>query len=330
MVKLRALAAAFLASALLVSCDFLMSALPQNAANALFQTADPRIEKRAAADDIGRAFGLAVSDDGQVFAIGRAGVARFDAELNLLGMYTPGASLGIPDWGDGNGVEDWQASGTADPAVMRIFGSRSGRELLLLPGGGLSFTQLPTGAPYNFIGKGAPVSGPANTGAEYNGTDLIVSGYTLPLPGLVETPIAFGYQPDPSDTLYACGTISTNYLDGDRVSKQLQTADVTPATSTPSIVQSLTLFVTLPSSDYRPLRVYGMTGGYGVFFSQSYSELDSTTGVFAMYRTAEGQNPVALIQGERLHPVPLGDKVFVLAARKNDDGAVIYRMRVLP
>lgn len=329
MVKLRALAAAFLASALLVSCDFLMSALPQNAANALFQTADPRIEKRAAADDIGRAFGLAVADDGQVFAIGRAGVARYDADLNLVGMYTPGASLGIPDWGDGNGVEDWQASGTFDPAVIRIFGSRSGRELLLLPGGGMSINQLTNTYYYKVIGKGAPVSAPPINGATYTTSDITVNSSSLPI-ALAETPVAFGYIPSPSDTLYACGTTAVSYLDNGQVRKTLQMVTALSVTSTPTVALGPTLSVTLPSGDYRPLRVYAMTGGYGVFLSQTYSELASTSCVFAMYNIAEGQEPVALISGERLHPVPLGDKVYVLAARKDEDGALIYRMRVLP
>lgn len=330
MVKRRACAAAaFLASALLVSCDFLMSALPQNAANALFQVADPRIEARAAADDIGRAFGLAVADDGQVFAIGRAGVARYDADLNLVGMYTPGASLGIPDWGDGNGVEDWQASGTFDPAVIRIFGSRSGRELLLLPGGGMSINQLTGTYYYKVIGKDAPVSAPTIYGATYTSGNLDVNGTNLPML-LAELPIAFGYIPSPSDTLYACGTTAVSYLDNGQVRKTLQIATASIQTAMLPLSAGPTLSVTLPSSEYRPLRVYAMTGGYGVFLSQTYSELASTSCVFAMYNIAEGQEPVALISGERLHPVPLGDKVYVLAARKDEDGALIYRMRVLP
>ncbi len=151
---LAVLAALFFAS----SCDFIMSAFPQGYANAYFNSADPRIEASVLVKNLDEPFGLAVSPDGRVFVIDRAGVTEYDAGLRFVRRYLADPVAGIDKNETELGPEEWQVSATVT-GETRLYGSRSGQSLCLFISsisGGTIFREKLDGRFYSGIADSQP------------------------------------------------------------------------------------------------------------------------------------------------------------------------------
>jgi len=311
-----------------------MSALPQGAADLLFSITDPRLEKSVTVEDLGEVYGMTATPDGnEIFVIGQYGVAVYNRDLTLLGSYRLSTVLEIQKYGTDRGVEDWQYS-VSSSGLTRLYGPRSGRELLLLPGGTLSFRKIGDEV-YSIIPNGASENiTPFSVDYDSTTGQLTINSTTFAgFPGPVNPPeyAVFGYSPADYDQLMVA--VTREKLDSGKgtASRVVALGLINDPASAPILGGSYTLRIPLLPDDYIPVRAYVLGTMVYLCYGDHYSDLGSANYSFCAYSTSGPlSEPLAIFSGRGIYPVPIAGGVALLAIANHGKSVSLHRMRLVP
>ncbi|TFG83111.1 MAG: hypothetical protein E4H20_06275 [Spirochaetales bacterium] len=324
MVRIIRLATAAAILLLVSSCDVLRLALPQSSANSLYSVADPRVEASAFVKGINDPSAFAVAPDGRVFVIGRDGVVAYDSSLKNPVVYATGTPLGIPNWGNDSGPEEWQVT-TTGGGITRLYGSRSGRVLYLFPGADTVMVRDEQDFQYSFMVDGGDFPDAALP-VQFSGTSMIIDSTPAGSPAY---PIMAANYIPAADELYIVDEVSTIYNDDQTRSSVLQIEYYTGASGSP-IGPTLLQTVNVPAiPDFLQYHRLYVTTDKIVLVMGDGSDLDEYTSITLVYDRLLGGSPISLLSSRSLTTAPSNSALYVLA-RGNDTSSWVHKLRWLP